>query len=128
MDDDLNTPQAVAAMFDYVSALYGAQIDKSGDMPSLLAVYRTLVRHLAVLGIEIAEPALYPQLIGDYAYAEKAGEGRGGDSVLDRLLEMRTAARAAKDFAKADAIRNLLTEAGVLLDDTPTGPRWRIDS
>jgi cysteinyl-tRNA synthetase len=129
MDDDLNTPQAVAAMFDYASALYGAQIEQSSDSSSLLAVYRTLVRHLAVLGIEIAEPALYPQLIGDYAYAEeKAGGGRGGDSVLDRMLEMRTAARAAKDFAKADAIRNLLSEAGVLLDDTATGPRWRLDT
>ena len=37
---------------------------------------------------------------------------------------MRTAARASKDFAKADAIRNLLTEAGVSLEDTPQGPRW----
>jgi cysteinyl-tRNA synthetase len=70
MDDDLNTPQAVAALFDYVSALYSAHIEQSSDAPSLLAVYRTLVRHLGVFGIEIAEPALYPQLIADYAFAE----------------------------------------------------------
>jgi len=127
MDDDLNTPNAVAALFDYVSALYAAGIEQSSDLASVLAVYRTLTRHLAVFGIEIAESALYPELIGDYAQPEAiAAGGRGGDSALDRLLEMRTAARAGKDFAKADAIRNLLTEAGVVLEDTPTGPRWSV--
>jgi cysteinyl-tRNA synthetase len=125
MDDDLNTPNAVAAMFDYVSALYAANIEQATDLPSLLAVYRTLVRHLSVFGIEIAEPALYPELIADYAEPpQAAGQGRGGDSVIDKLLSMRREARANKDFAKADAIRNLLSEAGVTLEDTPAGPRW----
>jgi cysteinyl-tRNA synthetase len=125
MDDDLNTPNAVAAMFDYVSALYTANIEQSTDLASLLAVYRALVRHLAVFGVEVAEPALYPELIAEYA-AELGGEGkgRGGDAAIDRLLQMRLEARKAKDFAKADAIRNLLTEAGVVLEDTPQGPRW----
>ncbi len=125
MDDDLNTPNAVAALFDYVSALYSNGIEQASDLGSLLAVYRTLTRHLSVLGVEIADPALYPELMGDYAQGEeKAAQGRGGDAVIDRLLAMRTAARADKDFAKADAIRNLLTEAGVSLEDTPEGPRW----
>jgi cysteinyl-tRNA synthetase len=126
MDDDLNTPNAVAAMFDYVSALYAAGIEQSTDLPSLLAVYRTLVLHLSVLGVEIAEPALFPELMAEYAVPpeEQAAQGRGGDAVIDRLLAMRLEARKAKDFAKADAIRNLLTEAGVVLEDTPQGPRW----
>jgi cysteinyl-tRNA synthetase len=125
MDDDLNTPNAVAALFDYVSALYAGNIEQVTDLPSLLAVYRTLVRHLAVFGVEIAEPALYPELVADYAEAPaQSGEGRGGDSVIDKLLVLRRDARANKDFAKADAIRNLLTEAGVALEDTPSGPRW----
>ncbi|MEY4511682.1 MAG: High confidence in function and specificity [Pseudomonadota bacterium] len=125
MDDDLNTPNAIAALFDYVSALYTGGIEQSTDSVSLLAVYRTLVRHLSVLGVEIADPKLYPQLIAEYARAPaEGGEGRGGDSVVDRLLAMRLDARKAKDFAKSDAIRNLLIEAGVLLEDTPSGPRW----
>lgn len=125
MDDDLNTPNAVAALFDYVSSLYTNHIEQADDLGSVLAVYRTLVRHLAVFGIEIADAALYPELFGDYAQPqESSATGRGGDDVIDRLLAMRTAARAAKDFAKADAIRNLLTEAGVALEDTPQGPRW----
>jgi cysteinyl-tRNA synthetase len=125
MDDDLNTPNAVAALFDYVSALYVSGIEQAADLPSLLAVYRCLTRHLWVFGVELAESELYPELIGDYAQGEQqAALGRGGDQVLDRMLAMRTAARAAKDFAKADAIRNLLAEAGVVLEDTPQGPRW----
>ncbi|MET0342211.1 MAG: cysteine--tRNA ligase [Polyangiales bacterium] len=125
MDDDLNTPNAIAALFDYVSALYAGGIEQSDDVGSLLAVYRTLVRHLSVFGVEIADPALYPQLIAEYAFAPAASSaGRGGDSVIDRLLAMRLEARKAKDFAKSDAIRNLLTEAGVVLEDTPSGPRW----
>ena len=125
MDDDLNTPNAVAALFDYVSALYAGSIEQSGDLPSLLAVYRTLVRHLAVFGVEIAEPALYPELIAEYASpVSEEARGRGGDAAIDKLLGMRQEARKAKDFAKADAIRNLLTEAGVGLEDTPQGPRW----
>jgi cysteinyl-tRNA synthetase len=127
MDDDINTPNAVAALFDYVSALYGAGVEQSTDLASLLSVYRTLTRHLWVFGIELAEPALYPELVADYAMAAGGeAKGRGGDSVIDKLLTMRLDARKAKDFAKADAIRNLLIEAGVALEDTPQGPRWTV--
>jgi cysteinyl-tRNA synthetase len=127
MDDDLNTPNAIAAMFDYVSALYAAGIEQNTDKSSLAAVYRTLTRHLWVLGVEIAQPALYPELIADCAEApSQQGQGRGGDAVLDRLLEMRREARANKDFAKGDAIRNLLTEAGVVIEDTKEGARWSV--
>jgi cysteinyl-tRNA synthetase len=125
MDDDLNTPNAIAAMFDYVSALYSGGIEQCTDAVSLLAVYRTLVRHLGVLGIEIADPALYPQLVAEYASVPSEGSGgRGGDDIVDKLLALRLEARKNKDFAKSDVIRNLLTEAGVLLEDTPSGPRW----
>ncbi len=125
MDDDLNTPNAAAALFDYVSALYSAGIEQSDDLSSLLAVYRTLVRHLAVFGVEIAESALYPEIIAEYAVAP-SGEtkGRGGDGVIDKLLAMRLDARKQKEFAKADAIRNLLKEAGVFIEDTVQGSRW----
>ena len=48
------------------------------------------------------------------------------DDAVDRLLALRLEARKAKEFAKADAICNLMTEAGVVLEDTPSGPRWSI--
>lgn len=127
MDDDINTPRAVAALFDYVSALYTSKIEEESESAELFPVYRCLVRHLSVLGIEVADPLLYPELMVDYAVTPSAqAQGRGGDAVLDRLLELRKAARENKDFAQSDAIRDLLKAAGVLLEDTPQGPRWSV--
>jgi len=128
MDDDLNAPAAMAALFDYVNELYAAGADQSADTAAQLAVYRCLTAHLAVFGVEIARPELHPELCADYAVPPAASEakGRGGDGVLDRLLVMRAEARKAKDFAKGDAIRKLLIEAGVEIEDTPQGPRWTV--
>jgi cysteinyl-tRNA synthetase len=48
------------------------------------------------------------------------------DSLVGALLEQRQEARARKDFANADALRDRLKAAGVAVEDTPTGPRWEI--
>ena len=48
------------------------------------------------------------------------------DVLVGALLEQRTAARAAKDFATADAIRDRLKAAGIELEDTPQGPQWSL--
>jgi cysteinyl-tRNA synthetase len=86
-----------AALFDYVGTLYSSRIEASNDPSSLLAVYRALVRHLAVFGVEIADPALYPQLIAEYATpAEGAAAAGRGDDVIDGLLSVRLAARRVK--------------------------------
>jgi cysteinyl-tRNA synthetase len=126
MDDDLNAPQAMAALFDYVNELYAAGVEQSPDAASQLAVYRCLTTHLAVFGIEIALPALSPELCAEYAVTASSGApaGRGGDAIIDKLLVMRAEARKSKDFAKGDAIRKLLAEAGLEIEDTPQGPRW----
>lgn len=125
MDDDLNGPRASAAVFGYVNALYAAGIEKSEDAASLLAVYRALTRHLFIFGIDEVDARLYPELYAETVKAAVAkGESKGGDGVIDRLLVMRQEARKAKDFAKGDAIRNLLVEAGVEVEDTPKGTRW----
>jgi cysteinyl-tRNA synthetase len=47
------------------------------------------------------------------------------DAAIDALIAERQAARAAKDFATADRIRDELLSAGIELEDTPAGPRWR---
>jgi cysteinyl-tRNA synthetase len=48
------------------------------------------------------------------------------DDLVSLALEQRAAARARKDWAAADAIRDQLKDAGVVVEDTPTGPRWTI--
>lgn len=129
IDDDIGTPKASAAVFDYVNELFAGGIETLDDMPSLLAAYRCLTRHLWVLGVELADERLYPELI-----AECLPAGGGGDQereqklagVIDHLLELRLQARKNKDFAKSDLIRDLLKEAGVQVEDTPKGPRWQV--
>ena len=123
MDDDLNTPQAAAAFFDYVSALYQAGIEKSGEPQDILPVYRCLTRHLHVFGVELPNAALYPELA---ALCHPDIEQGRADGVIDRLLQLRTDARRAKDFQKSDLIRDLLNEAGVEVEDRPEGARWTL--
>ena len=48
------------------------------------------------------------------------------DALVPAMLEAREAARARKDFAEADRIRDALAAAGVVLEDTPSGPRWKL--
>jgi cysteinyl-tRNA synthetase len=122
MDDDLGVPQALAAVHEAVrdgnSAL--AAGDAAGAAKRLTEV-RTM---LSVLGLDpLAEP---------WATAGSAGGGEHGglravvDTLVTVALEQRQAARERGDYAAADAIRNQLLAAGVLVEDTPNGPRWEL--
>ncbi len=153
LDDDLNTPQAAAAFFDYVGELYSAGIESlpvgaelvsardvegedgrtqgaplQSNTASLLSVYRCLTRHLYVLGVEYPNELLYPQLAMDCAPAGGGDESalEPHKSFIDKLLEARQQARRDKDFAKSDMIRDLLAAAGLQVEDTAQGPRWTL--
>jgi cysteinyl-tRNA synthetase len=116
MNDDLGVPQALAVLHGRVrdgnAALAAA--DKDATLEALGEV-RAMV---GVLGLDPADVA--------------TGRGRADDlgPVVDALvgvaLEQRQAARARRDFAAADAIRDALAAAGVAVEDTPTGPRWTL--
>jgi len=127
MDDDLNSPMATAAFFDYVNELYSEGIEASADVPSLLAVYRAIARHLYTLGCEFPSDRLYPGLAVD-CFAAGGGEEAVAPlkAVIDRLLEARQQARKDRDFARSDLIREMLAAAGVIVEDTPHGPRWEL--
>ncbi|EDM78253.1 cysteinyl-tRNA synthetase [Plesiocystis pacifica SIR-1] len=130
MDDDMGTPKATAAVFDYVNELFAAGIETNEalDAASLLAAYRCLTRHLWVLGVEFPDERLFPELAAD-CFAVASGDSAREEALagaVDKMLLLRQQARKDRDFAKADLIRDLLTEAGVSVEDTPKGPRWTV--
>jgi len=105
MDDDFNTPEAFAVLFDLANE---ANRDKSAAASGLLKLLANL------LGLLTAEPAAFLQ----------GGMGED-DAGIRHLIEQRTAAKKARDFAEADRIRQILAEQGILLEDTPQGTTWR---
>jgi len=127
MDEDMGTAAAEAAIYDYVNALFAAGIEQSDDIASLRAAYRCLTRHLYVLGVEWPHARLYPELAAECFPSIDDGAGAAPlEAVIDRLLMARARARADKEWAKSDLIRDLLADAGVLVEDTPKGARWEL--
>jgi cysteinyl-tRNA synthetase len=120
MNDDLNVPAAVAVIHEAVTSGNSAMA-AGGDidaLPSILAEVRAM---LAVLGTDpLAEPWR------DDSAAPAAARAALEVLVADRL-ETREAARATRDFATADEIRNLLTAAGIGLADAADGTTWTLD-
>jgi cysteinyl-tRNA synthetase len=118
MDDDLGTPAAVAVLYDTVregNRLLGAGDDASAQVADVLAM-------LDVLGLHPADPAWGGS--GDDARLAQLSEAV--DALVAGLLEQRAQARADKDFARADAIRDQIKAAGIEIEDTPAGARWTL--
>jgi cysteinyl-tRNA synthetase len=117
MDDDLGTPAAIAAIHDAVREGNTALAD--GDDASIAGSLGSVRTMLGVLGLDPLDPQW-----------ATGGSDQQLTSVTDGLvslaLEQRQAARARKDFAAADAIRDQLTSLGVSVEDTPQGPRWEL--
>ena len=106
--DDLNTARALAELHELLRAVNTA-LDGGGISSTVRAdVARAMAEADAALGVV---PAGTPA----------AGEG---DAEVARLVEERAAARAARDFARADALRGRLAELGVVIEDTPHGTVW----
>ncbi len=127
MDDDLDTPAAIAALFDYVRALNAKGIESSSDASGVLAVYRCLVQHLWVLGVEWPDARLFPEHAAECVPVGDTDEAiKPYAAILDKLVAARQTARKNKDFAKADMLRDLFAEAGIVVEDTPAGPRWKL--
>jgi cysteinyl-tRNA synthetase len=123
MDEDLAVPAALAAVHACVrdgnQAL--AASDKTGARTSLVRVQAML----NVLGLDPLAPHW-----SDASVGASAGSGERLRQVVGSLvkltLDQRDAARARRDYATADAIRDGLEEIGVIVEDTPQGPRWEL--
>ena len=106
MDDDFNTPRALAAMFELAREINRGK-DEGADVLGAQGALRELS---GVLGISLDETA----------------ETSAAGPFVQMLVNVRTELRAARQFDIADSIRDRLSELGVTIEDTPEGTEWRI--
>jgi cysteinyl-tRNA synthetase len=115
LDDDLNVPAALAVLFDLVAEanplivkLEQGDTSVRDELADRFATFLGLAGRLGFTPLDdLPDPAAFRP-------------------VLDLLLDLRERARAARDFAAADAIRDRLAQAGIRVEDRPGGPRWHL--
>ncbi|WP_102160468.1 cysteine--tRNA ligase [Zhihengliuella halotolerans] len=115
MDDDLNVPQALAVLHERVRA--GNTALAAVDASAVTTALGTVLAMTEVLGLD------------DVATAGAAGDPAASaalESLVAAQIEARSQARAAKDWAAADAIRDNLAAAGVVVEDSAGGARWTL--
>ncbi len=116
MDDDLAVPQALAVLHDAVRS-GNAALD-ADDVETAARIRDEVFAMTEVLGLNpLSEP---------WNTVQSDAAGPALARLVERLLADRDTARADKDFASADRIRDELAGAGIQLDDTPTGTQWSI--
>ncbi len=122
MDDDFNTPRAIAAMISFGKALNDALATKktrpaAGEAAAAIAAIREAG---AILGILQDDPALLREAVRE---RQLARYNLSRDTILALIAE-RNAHRAAKNYAAADEVRAKLDAMGIAVKDTPTGTDW----
>ena len=117
MNDDLAVPAALAFLSETVKN--GNTAFSSNDIAALTIAVAEVRGTLNVLGCDPLDAAF----AGDAASDTDAIDG-----LISLALQQREAARARKDFAASDAIRDQIAALGIVIEDTPQGPRWQISS
>ncbi|MGZ7445884.1 cysteine--tRNA ligase [Paenibacillus sp. TH7-28] len=108
MQDDFNTPDAITAVFEWVSEVNALLQQPEVGRADLEAAVR-----------------LFDEMNGVLRIAPAPAEAELLDADIEALIAERAEARKAKNWARADEIRDLLVAQGILLEDTPQGMRWR---
>lgn len=114
MNDDFNTPEAIAALFDLASEVNRAQGEEKAQLAG------TLKGLAATLNFLQRDPTVFLQA------GSRGGDANLSPAAIEEQIAARVAAKQSKDFAKADLIRKTLLEQGVVLEDKPGGmTEWR---
>ncbi|MET1039392.1 MAG: DALR domain-containing protein, partial [Aeromicrobium sp.] len=117
MDDDLSVPAALAILQGRVTE--GNSLLAAGASAALTGILAEVRSMLDVLGLDpLSSP--WDRRGDDAASAQVI------DSLVEGMLEQRQQARATKDFATADRVRDQLAAAGIEIEDTPQGARWSV--
>lgn len=112
LEDDLNTPVALAALSRLAGEANAAA--ETGDLKAMSVARANLLAAGALLGLLQSNPT-------DWAHGTDTDE----TARIDAMVEARNAARAAKDWAEADRLRDALKAEGIEIMDSPTGASWR---
>lgn len=115
LEDDLNSPKALAELF-----VLAKQANIATDPADRARLKAALVQSGALLGLLQQEPARWFESAGGVAMVDAVE--------IEALIAQRTAARKARDFAEADRIRDELAAKGVTIEDGPDGTLWRVAS
>lgn len=114
MDDDFNTPLALSVLHELAREINR----RRGDDPQAAERLGAVLRELgAILGLLQDDPEHYLRSSG--------GEGGLSDDEIEALLQRRQEARAARNFAEADRLRDELAAQGIIIEDSPQGTTWR---
>lgn len=118
MDDDLGVPQALAIV--HTAVRQGNSALAADDKDAAIARLSEVRAMLGILGLDPLDP--------HWAGETDRGEDLHGavDTLVRLVLEQRESARGRKDWATADAIRDQLQQSGLVIEDSPTGPRWTL--
>ena len=114
MDDDFNTPEAIAVLFDLAREINRLRDQDKAEAANAAALLRELA---GILG-------LMQSSAEDYLQGAPDNRGLSPDDI-EKLIAQRTAARTDKNWAESDRIRDLLKAQGVVLEDSATGTSWR---
>jgi cysteinyl-tRNA synthetase len=117
MNDDLAVPQALALISEWLRV--GNTALTSGNKAEIAKNAVHIRGALSILGCDPFDP--------HYGVTNSTDLTTAVDGLIALLLEQRESARARKDFAAADSIRDRITAMGISIEDTPQGPRWSIN-
>ena len=115
MNDDFNTPEVLPVLFDLAKEINRYKSSDSDKANAYAAILRSIA---AKLGLLYQDPEQFLQ-------GGQQEEGGITDEAIDDLIQKRTAAREARDWAESDRIRDLLKAEGVVLEDSAGVTRWR---